>query len=103
MQDSLSRLTLLLGGLAMLGPFATDTYLPSFPAISSEFGIGALGVQQTLSVYLGSAFKLAAGASAGLLLAAIFWSLGTRQEMVCESLPAYCLESCLQPHAEVSI
>jgi DHA1 family bicyclomycin/chloramphenicol resistance-like MFS transporter len=46
------RLTLLLGGLAMLGPFATDTYLPSFPAISQEFGIGALGMQQTLSTYL---------------------------------------------------
>src|SRR3984957_6948536 len=46
------RLTLLLGGLAMLGPFATDTYFPSFPAISREFDVGALGMQQTLSAYL---------------------------------------------------
>ncbi len=29
----------------------------------------------------GSAFKLAAGASAGLLLAAVFWLVGTRREM----------------------
>lgn len=46
------RLTLLLGGLAMLGPFATDTYFPSFPAISREFDVGAVGMQQTLSSYL---------------------------------------------------
>jgi MFS transporter, DHA1 family, multidrug resistance protein len=52
MHDKSLRLTLLLGGLAMLGPFATDTYFPSFPAISREFDVGALGMQQTLSAYL---------------------------------------------------
>jgi DHA1 family bicyclomycin/chloramphenicol resistance-like MFS transporter len=86
MQDSLSRLTLLLGGLAMLGPFATDTYLPSFPAISSEFGIGALGVQQTLSVYL-FAYSLMS----------LFWgtlsdSLG-RRPIVMLALGLFCIGS----------
>jgi DHA1 family bicyclomycin/chloramphenicol resistance-like MFS transporter len=45
-------LAILLGALAMLGPFATDTYLPSFPAISHDFGVGEAEVQQTLSIYL---------------------------------------------------
>jgi DHA1 family bicyclomycin/chloramphenicol resistance-like MFS transporter len=52
MHDKSRRLTLLLACLAMLGPFATDTYFPSFPAMSQQFGVGALGMQQTLSVYL---------------------------------------------------
>eukprot|EP01133_Synstelium_polycarpum_P020893 gene20893-25088_t len=42
----------MLAGLAMLGPFATDTFLPSFPAISSHFDVSSVLVQQTLSVYL---------------------------------------------------
>jgi len=46
------RLTFLLGGLAMLGPFATDTYFPSFPAIERDFSVSAVGMQQTLSAYL---------------------------------------------------
>jgi DHA1 family bicyclomycin/chloramphenicol resistance-like MFS transporter len=65
-------LTLLLGALAMLGPFATDTYLPSFPSIARDFGVGDLEVQQTLSVYL-----------CGYALMSLFWgtlsdSLGRR-------------------------
>lgn len=39
----------------MIGPFATDSYLPSFQAISAHFAVSPLMVQQTLSVYL-SAF-----------------------------------------------
>jgi DHA1 family bicyclomycin/chloramphenicol resistance-like MFS transporter len=42
----------LLAGLAMLGPFSIDTYLPSFPAIQSRFALTTLELQQTLSVYL---------------------------------------------------
>lgn len=42
----------LLAGLAMLGPLAIDTYLPSFPAIGRAFDVGPLLVQQTLSIYL---------------------------------------------------
>ena len=45
-------LTIMLAGLAMLGPFATDTFLPSFHAISTHFNVSYLLVQQTLSVYL---------------------------------------------------
>jgi len=41
-----------LAGLAMLGPFSIDTFLPSFPAIQRDFGVTTLELQQTLSVYL---------------------------------------------------
>jgi MFS transporter, DHA1 family, multidrug resistance protein len=41
-----------MAGLAMLAPFSLDTYLPSFPDIAGEFGVGPAGMQQTLSVYL---------------------------------------------------
>lgn len=43
---------MLLAALAMVGPFAIDTYLPSFPAIRRDFTITPLELQQTLSVYL---------------------------------------------------
>jgi hypothetical protein len=84
MHDGSLRLTFLLGGLAMLGPFATDTYFPSFPAISHflQMLIFAVISGAVAPALFGSAFKLAAGASAGLGLAAVFWSLGTRNEMV---------------------
>lgn len=36
----------------MLGPFAIDTYLPSFPAIGAELDAGPAAVQATLTVYL---------------------------------------------------
>lgn len=42
----------MLGGLAMIGPFSVDTYLPSFPAIGREFAVAPLQLQQTLSVYI---------------------------------------------------
>jgi DHA1 family bicyclomycin/chloramphenicol resistance-like MFS transporter len=45
-------LAAILAGLAMLGPFSIDTYLPSFPAIAGDFSITALQLQQTLSAYL---------------------------------------------------
>jgi DHA1 family bicyclomycin/chloramphenicol resistance-like MFS transporter len=47
-----ARLALLLGGLAMFGPFAIDTIFPAFPAIERDFAIGAVAMQQTISVYL---------------------------------------------------
>ena len=46
------RLTLVLAGLAMIGPFAIDTYLPSFLSIARHYEVSALMMQQTLSVYL---------------------------------------------------
>ncbi len=45
-------LTVILACLGMIGALAIDTYLPSMPAIGEEFGVGAVAVQQTLSVFL---------------------------------------------------
>jgi MFS family permease len=45
-------LIIILPGLSMLGAFSTDTYLPSFPSIATEFQIGLDIVQQTLTIYL---------------------------------------------------
>jgi DHA1 family bicyclomycin/chloramphenicol resistance-like MFS transporter len=44
--------TLLLAGLAMLGPFAIDTYIPAFNGMGRDLNASALQMQQTLSVYL---------------------------------------------------
>jgi DHA1 family bicyclomycin/chloramphenicol resistance-like MFS transporter len=38
--------------LSMLGPFTIDTYLPSFPDIEAELGVGTAAMAQTLSLYL---------------------------------------------------
>lgn len=46
------RLTVLLAGLATLGPFSVDTYMPSFPAIQASLHASPLQLQQTLSIYL---------------------------------------------------
>jgi DHA1 family bicyclomycin/chloramphenicol resistance-like MFS transporter len=45
-------LTIILGGLAMVGAFSVDTFLPSFPAIAADFAVDPALVQQTLSAYL---------------------------------------------------
>lgn len=45
-------LAAVLAALAMIGPFAVDTYLPSFPAMQADLAITQTQVQQTLSVYL---------------------------------------------------
>ncbi|HXF65320.1 MAG TPA: multidrug effflux MFS transporter [Burkholderiales bacterium] len=44
-------LAAVLAGLAMLGPFTIDTYLPSFPAIGRALSATPAELQQTLSVY----------------------------------------------------
>ena len=49
---SLRRLALLLGGLAMSGPFSIDTIFPAFPQIGAQMGVDKLAMQQTISVYL---------------------------------------------------
>ena len=46
------RLTLLLAGLAMFGPFTIDTIFPAFPAMGAELGADKLAMQQTISFYL---------------------------------------------------
>lgn len=48
----LRRLALLLGGLAMFGPFSIDTIFPAFPVIALDLGADKLAMQQTISVYL---------------------------------------------------
>jgi len=47
-----AHLALLLASLAALGPFAIDTYLPSFPAMAASLQATPLQVQQTLTAYL---------------------------------------------------
>ena len=44
-------LAAVLAGLAMIGPFTIDTYLPSFPAMGRDLGATPAQLQQTLSVY----------------------------------------------------
>lgn len=44
-------LATVLAGLAMIGPFTIDTYLPSFPAMGRDLAITPAQLQQTLSVY----------------------------------------------------
>lgn len=48
----LLKMTLVLAGLSMLGPFATDTYLPSFNAIANSFSVSPEVIPQSLSIYL---------------------------------------------------
>ena len=45
-------IALLLAGLSALGPFAIDTYLPSFSDIGASLGATTIQVQQTLTAYL---------------------------------------------------
>ena len=47
-----NMLALMLAGLAMLGPFSVDTYLPAFPAIEATLGASTIEVQQTLTAYM---------------------------------------------------
>jgi DHA1 family bicyclomycin/chloramphenicol resistance-like MFS transporter len=49
---SIRRLALLLGGLAMFGPFSIDTIFPAFPQIGAQLGADKVAMQQTISVYL---------------------------------------------------
>lgn len=51
-KNVLWAITITLAGLGMIGPFATDTYLPSFQEIGAEFNVSEVLVQQTLSIYL---------------------------------------------------
>jgi DHA1 family bicyclomycin/chloramphenicol resistance-like MFS transporter len=47
-----AALTLLLGSLAGLAPFALDSYLPAFPEIAASLSTTASAVQQSLTSYL---------------------------------------------------
>lgn len=58
--------------LSMAGALGIDAYLPSFPAIRAAFGVDALVVQQTLSIYI------AAMAATVLFAGALSDSFGRR-------------------------
>jgi len=45
-------LATMLAGLAMLGPFSVDTYLPAFPDIEQTLDADLIAVQQTLTAYM---------------------------------------------------
>jgi DHA1 family bicyclomycin/chloramphenicol resistance-like MFS transporter len=47
-----NQLAIMLAGLAMLGPFSVDTYLPAFPDIERTLGADLIAVQQTLTAYM---------------------------------------------------
>ena len=49
---STRRLTWLLAGLSMLGPFCIDTIFPAFLQMGAQLDVGPLAIQQTISVYL---------------------------------------------------
>src|SRR5688572_16919162 len=49
---STKRLAVLLGGLAMFGPFSIDTIFPAFPDMGAQLAADKLAMQQTISVYL---------------------------------------------------
>ncbi|QSX77092.1 multidrug effflux MFS transporter [Agrilutibacter solisilvae] len=49
---SYRRLALLLGGLAMFGPFSIDTIFPAFPVMGAQLGADKIAIQQTISAYL---------------------------------------------------
>lgn len=49
---STTRLTWLLAGLSMLGPFCIDTIFPAFLQMGTQLDVGPLAIQQTVSVYL---------------------------------------------------
>ena len=49
---SRARLALILGALAMLGPFSIDTIFPAFAVMERELGVGKVAMQQTISLYL---------------------------------------------------
>ena len=52
MKTSTRRLTWLLAGLSMLGPFCIDTIFPAFLQMGAQLDAGPLAIQQTISVYL---------------------------------------------------
>jgi DHA1 family bicyclomycin/chloramphenicol resistance-like MFS transporter len=46
------RLAMILGALAMLGPFSIDTIFPAFAVMEHELGVGKVAMQQSISLYL---------------------------------------------------
>jgi DHA1 family bicyclomycin/chloramphenicol resistance-like MFS transporter len=81
-----SALAALLAGLAMLGPFSIDAYLPAFPSIEAGLGASAIEVQQSLMLYMLSfsvmvlwhgALSDAFGRRKLVLISLVLFALGT--------------------------
>jgi MFS transporter, DHA1 family, multidrug resistance protein len=49
---SKARLALILGALAMLGPFSIDTIFPAFAVMQGDLHVDKVAMQQTISMYL---------------------------------------------------
>ncbi len=49
---SRARLAILLGGLAMFGPFSIDTIFPAFRVMGAQLAVDSVAMQQVISVYL---------------------------------------------------
>lgn len=77
---------IILAGMAMIGAFATDTFLPSFPSIAAEFGLSQAAVQLSLSIYL------LCYATMCLLYGPLSDALG-RRKVVIASLAAFLISS----------
>jgi len=91
--------------LSMIGPFAIDAYLPSFPDIAADFEVGIGSMAQTISVYLiafaGSTLLWgpladALGRRRLLLGAMLFYALASLGCARSESLPVLLLFRLLQ-------
>ncbi len=69
-------LIVVLGALSGLGPLSIDMYLPAFPALVDDFGVGPATVQATLTAYT-------VGLAVGQLLAGpLSDSLGRRRPLL---------------------
>jgi DHA1 family bicyclomycin/chloramphenicol resistance-like MFS transporter len=74
---SRARLALLLGGLAMFGPFSIDTIFPAFRVIAANLAVSPWMMQQTVSIYL------IAYASTSLFHGAMSDAYGRRRVILC--------------------
>lgn len=70
------RIILIIAALSTLGPFSTDTFFPSFPALAGHFHVSEIQMQGTLSYYL------VALAGMNLFHGALSDSFGRRRVMV---------------------
>lgn len=97
--------TLILGGLAAVGPFSIDTYLPAMPAIGRALDASPVAVQQTLSLYM-LAFAVmmlfhgtlsdAFGRRRVILVSLVIYTLASAGAVLAGSLPALLLFRVLQ-------
>ncbi|MGB8337338.1 MAG: multidrug effflux MFS transporter, partial [Burkholderiales bacterium] len=79
-------LVLILATMSTMGPFAIDTYLPSFHAIEQDLNATSFELQQTLSFFLG------ASAFMGLFHGALSDSFG-RRKVVLTGLVVFAIAS----------